>query len=46
MYKSKQYQPAYNSKEIFMLYIFKINFFLYLNPIELRKSKLLKFTRK
>ena len=27
MYKSKIYQPAYMSKEIFMLYIFKVKFF-------------------
>ena len=31
MYKSKLHKPAYNSKEIFVLYICKVNFFfLYL----------------
>ena len=34
MYKSKLYQPAYKSKEIFMLYSFKVNFFLYLKHLQ------------
>ena len=34
MYKSKIYQSAYMSKEIFMFYIFKVKFILYVQRLK------------
>ena len=53
MYKSKLYQPAYNSKEIFMLNSFKVIFFFCIlniskvivvifNTTELKKIEIIK----
>ena len=52
MYKSKLYQPAYNSKEIFMIYSLRQFFFgilntskvivVIFNTIELKKVEIIK----